>query len=331
MTRATRALDDEPEKVPAKVAAKAAGKRKAAEEAAAAEEGAAAEEERAPSPAPPSPKALKPTPIAVPIVNADLEVELPSEGAVFSLEEEAGSAAHQPFFPRPASPPSNALALVGSLLPSPTSAAPGIGAGAVPGDLDLELLSGDVPHKKGKEAKGGSAFKGVYLDKTVANKSVNKWKSSIRISQKEVHLGYYASEEEAARAYDKACICTKGVPKNLAVGNFTEEEFASLRAMGGDVNTLRKEMGVGVMVGLVLYYAHVMHVSSSRPSSSALEFPIPPCSTAPDVVITKSVGARGDRDTADGAKQPLSLPSCSLVLHMFHLTRTHSFAFPLSL
>lgn len=100
--------------------------------------------------------------------------------------------------------------------------------------------------KKGKEAKGGSAFKGVYLDKTVAN----KWKSSIRLNQREVHLGYYSSEAEAARAYDKACICIKGEPKNLTRADFTEDEIAKLKALEGDLETLRKNMGVGVMVRL---------------------------------------------------------------------------------
>lgn len=96
---------------------------------------------------------------------------------------------------------------------------------------------------KGKEAKGGSRFKGVYVDKAVAH----KWKASIRLKHKEIHLGYYETEEGAARAYDKASLCAKGFAKNFtADGDFSDEEMAVIKNFAGDVEALRVTMGIGL-------------------------------------------------------------------------------------
>ena len=79
------------------------------------------------------------------------------------------------------------------------------------------------------------------MDKAVAS----KWKASIRLEHKEVHLGYYENEEDAARAYDKASICAKGYPKNLPLSAYDETELAAVRAHAGDVEKLRAAMGIG--------------------------------------------------------------------------------------
>ena len=79
------------------------------------------------------------------------------------------------------------------------------------------------------------------MDKAVAS----KWKASIRLEHKEVHLGYYENEEDAARAYDKASICAKGYPKNLPLNAYDETELAAVRAHAGDVEKLRAAMGIG--------------------------------------------------------------------------------------
>jgi hypothetical protein len=81
----------------------------------------------------------------------------------------------------------------------------------------------------------------VYVDKAVAS----KWKASIRLEHKEVHLGYYENEEDAARAYDKASICAKGYPKNLPLDAYDDAELAAVRAHAGDVEKLRAAMGIG--------------------------------------------------------------------------------------
>lgn len=46
---------------------------------------------------------------------------------------------------------------------------------------------------------GSSRFKGVHW-----KKDRNKWKAEIGVDYKRKHLGYFTSEEEAAKAYDKA-------------------------------------------------------------------------------------------------------------------------------
>lgn len=51
---------------------------------------------------------------------------------------------------------------------------------------------------KGKNKKS-SKYKGVCLDK-----ETNKWRSAIRFNRKPIHLGYFESEEDAAKAYDEA-------------------------------------------------------------------------------------------------------------------------------
>lgn len=46
-----------------------------------------------------------------------------------------------------------------------------------------------------------SKFKGVSR-----RKDTKKWISTIKVNRKQIHLGYFFSEEEAARAYDRAAI-----------------------------------------------------------------------------------------------------------------------------
>jgi len=207
------------QKVPAKVAAKAAGKRKQAEEAAAqgfddAERailpGAEAQDAQRRFGQPQNPH----DPPEAHALGAAADGAAPSGGAGASAGELAGGS-------RPARPEPGAA-------PEPGA---GLGSSSPPA----------AKKAKGKEAKGGSRFKGVYVDKAVAS----KWKASIRLEHKEVHLGYYENEEDAARAYDKASICAKGYPKNLPLDAYDDAELAAVRAHAGDVEKLRAAMGIG--------------------------------------------------------------------------------------
>ena len=96
---------------------------------------------------------------------------------------------------------------------------------------------------KGKVSRGGSKYKGVYRDKNVSG----KYKCSIRRAEREVHLGYYGSEEEAARAYDKAHWCCKSSTKNFDISTYDAEEMAKIKEMpSNDLTELRKHLGVGL-------------------------------------------------------------------------------------
>ena len=207
------------QKVPAKVAAKAAGKRKQAEEAAA--QG-FDDAERAILPGAEAQDAQR---RFGPPRNPHDPPEAHALGAAADGAAPSGDAGH---------PPASSRAGPARLTPEP-GAAPEPGAG--PGSSSPPAAK----KAKGKEAKGGSRFKGVYVDKAVAS----KWKASIRLEHKEVHLGYYENEEDAARAYDKASICAKGYPKNLPLNAYDETEIAAVRAHAGDVEKLRAAMGIG--------------------------------------------------------------------------------------
>ena len=63
-----------------------------------------------------------------------------------------------------------------------------------------------------KRKNTSSRYKGVFW-----SKHANKWRSQIKVSRRRIHLGYFDSEIEAARAYDRAA---RKHHKEFAVPNF---------------------------------------------------------------------------------------------------------------
>ncbi len=68
---------------------------------------------------------------------------------------------------------------------------------------------------RGKATGASSRFKGVYFDK-----KVRKWCAAITLGRRNVWLGYYTDEMEAARAYDRKAVELFGEFARL---NFPEE------------------------------------------------------------------------------------------------------------
>lgn len=56
-----------------------------------------------------------------------------------------------------------------------------------------------------KSARGSSKYKGVTFDK-----KSGKWRASIKLNKKQMHLGTFANEADAAIAYDKAAMSLHG-------------------------------------------------------------------------------------------------------------------------
>lgn len=64
-----------------------------------------------------------------------------------------------------------------------------------------------------------SGYKGVSL-----YRRTGRWRAYLGTRPKEIHLGYFATREEAARAYDRAAIETWG---DYARTNFPREDYAA--------------------------------------------------------------------------------------------------------
>ena len=66
---------------------------------------------------------------------------------------------------------------------------------------------------KKRRSDNTNRFKGVWSNKT----KLNPWSAKIKISGKQIHLGCFATEEEAARSYNKAA---KNLFSKFAILNF---------------------------------------------------------------------------------------------------------------
>lgn len=78
-----------------------------------------------------------------------------------------------------------------------------------------------------RSASQTSKYRGVSL-----LRQTQKWHSQINIAGRQVHLGYFTTEEQAARAYDRAAINKGYTDASKWVTNFDVGDYAA------DIRTL---------------------------------------------------------------------------------------------
>ena len=83
--------------------------------------------------------------------------------------------------------------------------------------LSRDELVSYLQRRSDSFSQGSSKFRGV-----TRNKQRGKWYTCISRQGKQVNLGYYNSEFEAAQAYDRAAVRCKG---KKAVTNFDVNEY----------------------------------------------------------------------------------------------------------
>lgn len=81
-------------------------------------------------------------------------------------------------------------------------------------NLRPATVSQNVCNSPKRAMKARSKYKGLEWDRVQ-----NKWKARIQVNKRKIYLGSYASETDAAGAYDKAAKKHHGEFANL---NFTE-------------------------------------------------------------------------------------------------------------
>uniref|UniRef100_A0A061REF3 Pathogenesis-related genes transcriptional activator n=1 Tax=Tetraselmis sp. GSL018 TaxID=582737 RepID=A0A061REF3_9CHLO len=124
---------------------------------------------------------------------------------------------------------------------------------SVPGP-DSPTRSLDPGEQTGNAPKSSSKYKGVHWDKTKS-----KWVGYIHMKGKKHHLGYFPSEEEAARAYDRESLRCRGYSKNFPRSEYPAKELAaepetrktlekSSRYTGVSWNKLRRKWAARIII-----------------------------------------------------------------------------------
>ena len=122
----------------------------------------------------------------------------------------------------------------------------GSGGGAM-----VPVISMLAPDSAGSKS---SKYKGVHWDKTKA-----KWVGYIHMKGKKHHLGYFPTEEEAARAYDRESLRCRGFTKNFPRTDYPAPDQAqepeqrkvlekSSRFTGVSWNKLRRKWAARIIV-----------------------------------------------------------------------------------
>lgn len=108
-----------------------------------------------------------------------------------------------------------------------------------------------------------SQYKGVHWDKTKS-----KWVGYIHVHGKKHHLGYFAQEEDAARAYDRESLRCRGITKNFPSSEYESSDLSqepevrkvlekSSRYIGVSWNKLRRKWAGRIIVdGRSLHLGH---------------------------------------------------------------------------
>jgi len=89
--------------------------------------------------------------------------------------------------------------------------------------------------KARRHGRQTSQYRGVSL-----LKQTGKWHAQINVGGKQLHLGFFASEELAARAYDRAAIYKHGVERAPVTTNFDLTDYAG--EMGALMRMTQQEL-----------------------------------------------------------------------------------------
>jgi hypothetical protein len=89
-------------------------------------------------------------------------------------------------------------------------------------NLRLATHSQNMCNRPKSSAKTTSKYRGVHFDK-----QRGKWVAKIQVNRKIIWLGYFDSENDAAKAYDNAA---KKIHGEFARLNFTEDEARAVKA-----------------------------------------------------------------------------------------------------
>ncbi|KAK9851536.1 hypothetical protein WJX84_012092 [Apatococcus fuscideae] len=136
---------------------------------------------------------------------------------------------------------------------------------SVPTDMHQAAMNSSPAHRMPRNAlgKGSSKFRGVSW-----HKDNMKWRATIFKGSKPVHIGYFDSQETAARAYDQESLKLRGPNSNL---NFPLSSYAGIYA---DTASFREKLLSRMLVHCILRMLQTCHpkvVDAESPFSGSAD------------------------------------------------------------